>query len=72
MVSEHFRRSNPAGTVADMKNGMMTKAKKLIMRMKIKNELARQCLGEIIGTFVLLVRFCAIFVLRFLKEMNHN
>ncbi|XP_036450031.1 aquaporin-10a [Colossoma macropomum] len=42
-----------------MKNSMMTKAKKLIMRMKIKNELARQCLGEIIGTFVLLLFGCS-------------
>ncbi|KAI4880951.1 hypothetical protein NFI96_019596 [Prochilodus magdalenae] len=38
---------------------MTTKAKKLMMRMKIKNELARQCLGEIIGTFVLLLFGCA-------------
>ncbi|KAL6489431.1 hypothetical protein MHYP_G00031720 [Metynnis hypsauchen] len=42
-----------------MKNGMMTHAKKLMMRMKIKNELARQCLGEIIGTFVLLLFGCS-------------
>ncbi|XP_072536578.1 aquaporin-10a [Salminus brasiliensis] len=42
-----------------MPSAMKTRAKKLIMRMKIKNELARECLGEILGTFVLLLFGCA-------------
>ncbi|XP_030639482.1 aquaporin-10a [Chanos chanos] len=40
-------------------NNQMTKVKKTMVKMKIRNELARQCMGEIIGTFVLLLFGCA-------------
>lgn len=44
-----------AGTAGDMQNSQMSRMKKMMMRMKIHNTLVRQCLGEIIGTFVLMV-----------------
>ncbi|XP_051999830.1 aquaporin-10a [Xyrauchen texanus] len=37
----------------------MSRVKNMIMRMKVRNELARQLLGEFIGTFVLLLFGCA-------------
>ncbi|XP_015462989.2 aquaporin-10a [Astyanax mexicanus] len=42
-----------------MQTSMKTRAKKVMMKMKIKNDLARECLGEIIGTFVLLLFGCS-------------
>lgn len=37
--------------------------------MKVKNELARQIMGEILGTFVLLVSFCIVFTI---KQTEHS
>uniref|UniRef100_A0A8C1SEN0 Aquaporin 10a n=1 Tax=Cyprinus carpio TaxID=7962 RepID=A0A8C1SEN0_CYPCA len=37
----------------------MSRIKKVIKRMKVKNELARQIMGEVLGTFVLLLFGCA-------------
>ncbi|XP_056331368.1 aquaporin-10a [Danio aesculapii] len=37
----------------------MSQVKKIMKRMKVKNELARQIMGEVLGTFVLLLFGCA-------------
>jgi len=47
----------------------MSPVKKIVKRMKVKNELARQVMGEVLGTFVLLVSFCIIFTI---KQTKHS
>ncbi|XP_034161059.2 aquaporin-10 isoform X2 [Pangasianodon hypophthalmus] len=42
-----------------MQNSQVSRMKKMMLRMKIQNTLVRQCLGEIIGTFVLLLFGCS-------------
>ncbi|TTD18127.1 Aquaporin-10 [Bagarius yarrelli] len=42
-----------------MQNIQVNSMKKLMMRMKVQNSLIRQCMGEIIGTFVLLLFGCS-------------
>ncbi|XP_017324383.1 aquaporin-10a [Ictalurus punctatus] len=48
-----------AGTAEDMQNHQLCHVRKMMMRMRINNILVRQCLGEIIGTFVLLLFGCS-------------
>ncbi|KAK3550726.1 hypothetical protein QTP70_003957 [Hemibagrus guttatus] len=48
-----------AGTAEDMQDSQVNRMKKAMMRMKVHNTLVRQCLGEIIGTFVLLLFGCS-------------
>lgn len=59
-----------AGTAEDMQNHQLCHVRKMMMRMRINNILVRQCLGEIIGTFVLLVSFSlTVFICD--KSRNH-
>lgn len=50
-------RRETAGTAGNMQNSQAKRMKRVMMKMKVHNTLVRQCLGEIIGTFVLLVSF---------------
>ncbi|MCJ8728895.1 hypothetical protein PDJAM_G00009620 [Pangasius djambal] len=55
----HESSREAAGTAGNMQNSQVSRMKKMMLRMKIHNILVRQCLGEIIGTFVLLLFGCS-------------